>query len=109
LEKHDCFLGRWVTFHRGHEAIIQKVYKKNKRPVLILVMDTIEEILPYKRISIIHDRLIELEIPHCIRLIPPIASFNYGRRVGYDINYVKVSKEIQKISGTEIRKKCQDS
>jgi len=104
LERHDCFIGRWVTFHLGHEAIIKKVYEKNKRPILVLVMDTIEIPLPYKRMMIIHNRLNTLKIPHAVRVIPPIASFNYGRRVGYDINYVEVDKETQKISGTEIRK-----
>ena len=109
MERHDCFIGRWVTFHLGHETIIKKVYEKNKRPILILVMDTIEEALPYKRIQTIYNRLIEMKIPHCIRLIPPIASVNYGRKVGYDLNYVEAPEDIQKISGTELRKKCQDS
>lgn len=109
MERHDCFIGRWVTFHLGHETIIKKVWDKNCRPILVLVMETDEVPLPFKRIMTIHDRLAKLDIPHVVRLIPPIASVNYGRKVGYDIQYIEVDEEIQKISGTEIRKQCQDS
>ena len=44
-----------------------------------------------------------------LSIIPDIESVNYGRAVGYDVIYHEPPKEIEKISGTAIRKKYIDS
>jgi hypothetical protein len=44
-----------------------------------------------------------------ISIIPDIESVNYGRGVGYEVIYHEPPKEIEKISGTAIRKKYIDS
>ena len=100
--RHDCFIGRWVYFHAGHEAIIRKVWEKNRRRVLILIMDTEEATTAQEREMAIGDRLKELGILHAIRIIPPIASVNWGRKVGYERNYIDVDEAIQAISATQI-------
>ena len=100
--RHDCFIGRWVYFHSGHEAIIRKVWEKNRRRVLILIMDTEEATTAQEREMAIGDRLKELGIPHAIRIIPPIASVNWGRKVGYERNYIDVDEATQAISATKI-------
>ena len=105
-ERHDAFIGRWVVFHNGHMEMIRKVYNKNKRPILILIMDTRDEFPePYDRLINISNILESQNIPHKCVIIPPIASINWGRAVGYETNYIEVNEEIQKISGTKIREK----
>jgi len=106
--KYDAFIGRWVIFHNGHLTMIKQVYNKNKRPVLILIMDTDEEPRAEERAINISKVLDSLNIKYCIQSIPPIASINWGRNVGYETNYIQVDKETQKISGTEIRQKIQN-
>jgi len=101
--RHDAFIGRWVYFHKGHLALIESVYKINKRPILVMVMDTEEVPLASERIKAIDGVLNKHHIPHSIVLIPPIASVNWGRNVGYDTVRVFLDGEIEKISGTEIR------
>jgi len=103
-DRHDCFIGRWVYFHAGHEAIIRKVWEANHRPILVLIMDTEEATTALERAYVIGFRLRDLGIPHELRIIPPIASVNWGRKVGYERNYIDVDEEIQKISATQIAK-----
>lgn len=103
--KHDAFIGRWIIFHNGHLEIIRKVFEKNKRPVLILIMDSEETPTAYTRKCIIEGVLRSEEIPHITMIIPPIASVNWGRNVGYETNYIEVDSEIQKISATSIRER----
>jgi len=101
--RHDAFIGRWVHFHKGHLALIVKVYQANKRPVLVMVMDTDETPSAVERVKTIHIALSKSLIPHSIIVIPPIASVNWGRNVGYDTVHVILDGETEKISGTEIR------
>lgn len=103
--RHDCFIGRWVTFHEGHLCIIKQTWLKNHRPILILIMDTDEKPEASCRQDCIEEIMRQEKIPCIIQVIPPIASVNYGRNVGYDINYIEVPETIKKISGTEIRRK----
>lgn len=104
-ERHDAFIGRWVIFHNGHLEMIKQVYNKNKRPVLILIMDTDEVPYAVYRLNQIKYILDKENIPCQFTIIPPISSINWGRGVGYETNYIQVDEEIQKISGTEIRQK----
>ena len=39
-----------------------------------------------------------------IDLIPDIDEFVYGRKVGYDIREIRLSQELEDISGTKLRK-----
>jgi len=103
--KMDAFIGRWVVFHKGHLEIIRKVYDKNKRTILILVMDTDEKPYAVYRIEQMNSVFHKENIPVQFYTIPPIASINWGRSVGYETNYIQVDEEIQNISGTDIRKK----
>ena len=105
--RHDCFIGRWVNFHKGHLAIIEKVYNKNKKPILILVMDTNEKPIALERKLNINNILAKHHIECEVIVIPPISSVNWGRKVGYDRNYIEVDEVIQEISGTKIREKIE--
>ena len=108
MDRHDCFIGRWVTFHEGHLWIIQEVYAKNHRPILILIMDTEESPCANIRLAFIENELAGLNIPSTIQIIPPISSVNYGRDVGYDIKYIEAPEHIKEISGTKIRSETRE-
>lgn len=103
MNRHDCFIGRWVTFHEGHLYIIKKVYEQNKRPILILIMDTAEIPWAEVRATMIRSKLMRNGIDCIVQVIPPIASVNYGRDVGYGINYIEAPEHIKEIRGTKIR------
>lgn len=84
------------------------VCQKNRKPVLILIMDAEEEPRASRRADVISTVLSERSIPHETVVIPPIASINWGRNVGYETNYINVDPRIQQISGTDIREKIRN-
>jgi hypothetical protein len=79
-------LGRWQPFHDGHYALFQEVVKKN-----------------------IKDKLNpEFEGRFKVMMVPNITNICYGRGVGYKIEEVVLSEEIQQISATKIRAKMRE-
>jgi len=66
-------------------------------------MDTAETPWAEVREALIRIKLTQLGIPCQVQVIPPIASVNYGRDVGYGINYIEVPEQIKEIRGTKIR------
>ena len=102
LLRHDAFIGRWIYFHKGHLAMVKKVYELNRRPVLVMIMDTDEKPSPLDRMDNIKSVLCKHEIPHIVILIPPIASVNWGRRVGYETNYIVLDDDTESVSSTKI-------
>ena len=112
--KYAMFIGRWQTWHKGHEWLINQQLEKGKdvwvairdvpedennpKSAYKVMMDLIEE--PFFQENI--DRIL-------VSIIPDIESVNYGRGVGYDVIYHEPPKEIEQISGTAIRKKYIDS
>ena len=106
--RYDVFIGRWIVFHNGHLEIIKKVNSKNHRPVLILIMDTDEKPPANKRVLYIKKALNKHRIEHKIMIIPPIASVNWGRNVGYETNYIEVNDSFKQISSTTIKQKMND-
>ena len=95
-------IGRWRVLHDGHKAMIYRVWEKNKRPVWVQVMDTDEDPPAKDRAVVIQAWLQAKSIPSLVTVIPPIASVNYGRGVGYEINEVHLPAEVEAISATNI-------
>ena len=114
MKKYALFIGRWQTWHKGHEWLVNQQLQKGKyvwiavrdvpndennpKSVHRVMMDLMEE--PFIQENI--DKIL-------ISMIPDIESVNYGRGVGYDVIYHEPPKEIEQISGTAIRKKYIDS
>jgi len=112
--KYAMFIGRWQTWHKGHEWLINQQLEKGKdvwvairdvpedennpKSAYKVMMDLIEE--PFFQENI--DRIL-------VSIIPDIESVNYGRGVGYEVIYHEPPKEIEVISGTAIRQKYIDS
>ena len=108
MKKYAMYIGRWQTWHKGHEWLIRQQLDKgkdiwlairdvptdenNEKTAHQVMMDLMEE--PFFQENI--DRIL-------VSIIPDIESVNYGRGVGYEVLYHHPTWDIAKISGTAIR------
>ena len=108
-KKTAIYIGRFQPFHLGHKKLFLNGIKKNGQ-VAILVMDS--QNINYKnpfsfnfvKKKIKYD-LKDYKGNYIIIKIPVVSEVIYGRKVGYKFRKVNLSKKIQKISATNIRKK----
>ena len=105
--KYSLFIGRWQTWHEGHQWLIDQRLKEGKN-VCIAVREVPSdennprpawEVTGDLKRRFLHDKRVE------IIMIPDIESINYGRDVGYEVIEHAPSKEVKEISGTKIRNK----
>ena len=105
-------LGRWQPFHDGHYALFEEIIKKTGQ-VCIMVRDLQgvgDNPFDFESIkSRITERLDKkYKNRFKVVLVPNITNICYGRGVGYKIEEIILSEEIQKISATKIRKKMRE-
>ncbi len=101
-------LGRYQPWHLGHRKLFEKVLKKTGQ-VNIQVKDVhgLDD-NPFTFQKIKNNISRDLKIfgkRYKISKVPNIVEINYGRKVGYKINQIKLSNNLHKISATGIRKK----
>ena len=105
-------LGRWQPWHAGHQKLFEETLKKTGQ-VNIMVRD-VKEVgdNPFDFETVkknIEDRLNpEFKGRFKIMMVPNITNICYGRGVGYKIEEIELSKEIQEISATKIRAKMRE-
>jgi nicotinamide mononucleotide adenylyltransferase len=110
----NCFIGRYQGNHKGHMTIFAKYLDKGQ-PVLIMVRDVpIDQKNPFtaEDIKLLWEKVYSKEIKNGlvkVMVIPDIASVNYGRNVGWQINEIKVNDNIANISASEIRSKIRNN
>ena len=101
-------LGRWQPFHDGHLELFKKILEKTGQ-VIIMVRDMPKsENNPFEFKQIkknIEEKLKDYVGKFDVIKVPNITNICYGRDVGYKIEEIVLSKEIQQISATKIRKK----
>tara|TARA_B100001250_G_C19715120_1_gene751083 strand:+ start:439 stop:804 length:366 start_codon:yes stop_codon:yes gene_type:complete len=105
--KTAIYIGRFQPFHEGHKKIFLEALKKNKQ-VAILIMDSfkINNKNPYKFsyvVKKIKEKLKKYKGRFIIIKIPVVGHFVYGRKVGYKITRLKLTKKYEAISATKIR------
>ena len=105
-------LGRWQPFHDGHYALFEEIIKKTGQ-VCIQVRDGKEvDDNPFDFGTVkknIEQRLLpNFKNRFKIVQVPNITNICYGRGVGYKIEEVILSEEIQKISATKIRQQMRE-
>jgi len=105
-------LGRWQPFHDGHYALFEEIIKKTGQ-VCIQVRDVngVDDNpfdFEYVKKSIKERLEPKYKNRFKIVLVPNITNICYGRGVGYKIEEVVLSEEIQKISATKIRKEMRE-
>ena len=104
-------LGRWQPWHGGHQALFEEVLKKTGQ-VNIMVRDVkgVDD-NPFDFQTVkknIEEALKDFKKRIKISLVPNITNICYGRGVGYKIEEINLSKEIQEISATKIRAKMRE-
>ena len=103
-------LGRFQPFHDGHKTLFKEILKKTGQ-VIIMIRDTsgTDDSNPFyfntlkKNIKESLDQ--EYKAKFEVIKVPNITNICYGRGVGYEIEQISLSKEIEEISATKIRKK----
>jgi cytidyltransferase-like protein len=107
-KKTGIYIGRFQPFHDGHKKLFENILKKNSQ-VAILVMDSynINKKNPLK-FTIVKKNIVkslkEYKDKFIIIKTPVVAEVVYGRKVGYKFRKVKLSKKLENISATKIRK-----
>ena len=105
-------LGRWQPWHAGHQKLFEEILKKTGQ-VNIMVRDVkgVDD-NPFDFETVkknIEEKLNpEFEGQFKVMLVPNITNICYGRGVGYKIEEIELSKEIQEISATKIRAKMRE-
>ena len=114
MKKYALFIGRWQTWHKGHEWLINQQLTKGKN-VWVAIRDVPEdETNPKSAHKVMMDLMEEPFFKEnidriLISIIPDIESVNYGRGVGYEVLYHQPPIEIESISGSGIRSGYIDS
>ena len=108
------YVGRWQNFHAGHKWLLNQQLEKGKNVWVAIRNVETDENNPKTAQQVMMDLADEpffKENSHKINIsiIPDIESINYGRGVGYDVIYHEPPTDIEKISGTSIRKGEMDS
>ena len=114
MKKYAMFIGRWQTWHKGHEWLINQQLQNGKN-CWVAIRDVEQD---EKNPKTAHEVLMDLATqPFFIEnsdkillsIIPDIESVNYGRGVGYEVIYHQPPIDIESISGTGIRNGYIDS
>ena len=105
-------LGRWQPFHDGHYTLFEEIVKKTGQ-VCIQVRDVKgvdDNPFDFESIKLKITERLEKKYKNRFKvvLVPNITNICYGRGVGYKIEEIVLSEEIQKISATKIRKKMRE-
>jgi hypothetical protein len=114
MKKYALFIGRWQTWHKGHEWLINQQLEKGKNCWVAIRDVQQDENNPKSAQEVLRELQQEPFFTNnwdkiMLSIIPDIESVNYGRGVGYDVIYHEPPKEIEVISGTAIRQKYIDS
>jgi phosphopantetheine adenylyltransferase len=107
-KKYALYVGRWQNWHKGHEWLINQQLEKGKN-VWVAIRDVeVDENNPKTAQEVLQMLMQEPFFSQnfdkiFISIIPDIESINYGRGVGYEVNYHHPTWDVAKISGTKIR------
>lgn len=108
MKPYACYIGRWQTLHPGHLWLFRQQLNEGT-PILIMIRDMKKDENNTKTAIEVEEKLQEVfyeEIDEGMvrtMIIPDISSFNYGRKVGYDVVEHVPPDNIGEISGTDIR------
>jgi len=104
-------LGRWQPFHDGHYALFEEVVKKTGQVCIQIrdVQGVDDNPFDFETVKKnIETALKDFKNRIKISLVPNITNICYGRGVGYKIEEIVLSQDIQEISATKIRKKMRE-
>jgi nicotinamide mononucleotide adenylyltransferase len=110
MKKYALFIGRWQTWHKGHEWLINQQLETGKNCWVAIRDVQRDENNPKSAQEVLKELSNEAFFTKnwdkiLLSIIPDIESVNYGRGVGYDVIYHEPPTNIETISGTAIRNK----
>jgi len=114
MKKYALFIGRWQTWHAGHEWLISQQLNKGK-DVWVAIRDVqVDDNNPKTAQQVLKELSNEPFFTNnfnkiLLSIIPDIESVNYGRGVGYEVINHPPPADIELISGTKIRKGYMDT
>ena len=108
MKKYALFIGRWQTWHKGHEWLINQQLEKGKNCWVAIRDVQLDENNPKSAQEVLKELSNEPFFTNnwdkiMLSIIPDIESVNYGRGVGYEVIYHEPPADIAEISGTAIR------
>lgn len=114
MKKYALYIGRWQTWHAGHEWLISQQLNKGKNCWVAIRDVQVDENNPKTAHQVLMDLSNEPFFKEnsdkiLLSIIPDIESVNYGRGVGYDVIYHHPPADVEIISGTKIREGYMDS
>ena len=101
-------LGLWQPFHDGHLALFKEILKKTGQVCIMVRSMPKSDSNPFVFEDIkkrIEEKLKDYVGKFEVIKVANITNICYGRDVGYKIEEIVLSKEIQEISATNIRNK----
>ena len=100
-------IGRYQPFHVGHKTLVAESIKRSGQCCIALRdVGGIDDSNPYdfeKVKAEIHAACVEFGDKIKVIELPNITDVFYGRGVGYNIEQLELSKELQSVSATKIR------
>ena len=96
--KYSMFIGRWQPWHNGHRWLIDQRLKENKNVLICIREVDRDDSNPYDfgRVKAeIHAACVEFGDKIKVVELPNITDVFYGRGVGYNIEQLELSKELQ--------------
>jgi phosphopantetheine adenylyltransferase len=100
-------IGRYQPFHIGHKSLVAEAIKRTGQCCIALRdVGGIDDSNPYDFEKVkkeIHSACIEFGNKIKVVELPNIMDVFYGRGVGYNIEQLELSKELQEVSATKIR------
>lgn len=106
---YEFIIGRFQPPHEGHLELIRTVLKEGKN-VCIALRDTninLKNPYSYEERHRVFQKIFYKEIGEGrikIIRIPDIENVIYGRKPGWGLREIRLSKRLENINGTEIRK-----
>lgn len=101
-------IGRFQPWHKGHRELMERVLMKHPR-VVIMVRDTHGKPgnpLTYEQVKDKIETDLGGDYEHTVEImmVPDIAGVYYGRDVGYNVERIHLTPDIESIRATSIRK-----
>ncbi len=114
MKKYALYIGRWQTWHAGHEWLIRQQLDKGNNCWVAIRDVEVNEGNPKTAHQVLMDLskekfFVENSDKILISIIPDIESVNYGRGVGYEVINHPPPADIEMISGTKIREGYMDT
>lgn len=104
-DEYILYVGRFQPPHLGHMEIFDESLKQNKKICIGIrnMKPSDQNPLEAEIVKSLWDKIYKENELVMVMVVPNISCIKYGRNVGYEVEEVKVTKNIENISATSIR------